>query len=267
MRKSFFARENGAIHVCGHRGNSMFAPENTLAALRATRAAGGTSVEIDVLLNGDGDIIVLHDLLVDRTTDGTGAAADLSAADIARLDAGGWFDEKFAGERIPTFRQVLDAAVELDLVIEAEVKEKRDPAAFARALKAALADPADMDRLMMISFDHAYLKGLKADIPGLRTGGIVHERYGDPVAVCRAADLDEACIDLAMYHRDDARALHDAGISIRCHAYNPERLKMADRAGISWSEELAHCLRAGLIDTLSGDDVSWLRRTVDAAVS
>ncbi|MCS6759639.1 MAG: hypothetical protein MO852_12325 [Candidatus Devosia euplotis] len=85
---------------------------------------------------------------------------------------------------------------------------------------------------MMISFDHAHLKAVKAAIPGIRTGGIVHERYADSVAVARSADLDELCIDLSVFHSDDAAALHAAGISIRYHAYSPNALERIERAGL-----------------------------------
>ena len=265
MQKSFLAIENGFVHLCGHRGHSDGAPENTIAAFRATRDLGGTSIEIDTVLTQDNEIVVLHDLLVDRTTNGTGAVKDMTAAEIARLDAGSWFGAEFAGERVPTLREAIAAAHDLDLVIEVEIKEKLNSDAYVEALKAVLADPRDCGRVMMISFDHAHLKAVKAAIPQVRTGGIVHERFADPVAVARAADLDELCIDLSVFDPEDARRLHEAGIAIRCHAYSPETIEKSIRAGLGWPEQLAAWLEAGLIDTLSGDDVAWLRQFRDAA--
>jgi glycerophosphoryl diester phosphodiesterase len=119
---------------------------------------------------------------------------------------------------------------------------------------------------MMISFDHASLKAVKARIPGLRTGGIVHEHFPNPVAVARMSDLDELCIDLDVFDPADAAALHEAGIAIRCHAYKPRTWEMARRAGLGWDETLPAWLKAGLIDTLSGDDVGWLREFLAKAV-
>ena len=57
-----FARDNGFVHVCGHRGHSIGSPENTLAALTAARENGGTSAEIDCMLTSDGEIVLMHDL-------------------------------------------------------------------------------------------------------------------------------------------------------------------------------------------------------------
>jgi glycerophosphoryl diester phosphodiesterase len=249
--------ETGFVHVCGHRGHSIAAPENTVAALRANRAAGGTTAEIDTVLTRDGEIVVIHDLTVDRTTNATGVVADMTLAEVQALDAGPWFGSAFAGEQIPTLAQAIALAREIGLGLEVEVKEKRDLPRYDAALARVLSDPADRDAVMMISFDHVHLRALKAQIPGLKTGGICHARYGDPVALARSADLDELCIDLSAFHPDDARALHGAGIAIRCHAYRPQTIAAVERAGLPARDDLRRWLAEGLIDTLSGDDVNW----------
>lgn len=257
--------ETGQVHVCGHRGHSAAAPENTLAALRANRAAGGTTAEIDSVLTADGEIVVLHDLTLDRTTDGAGVVADLPLAAVQARDAGAWFGPAFAGERVPTLAEALEAARALGLGLEVEIKERRNRAGYDAALARLLADPEARARVTVISFDHVHLRDLKTAIPGLRTGGICHARHGDPVGVARAAALDQLCIDLAVFHPDDARALHAAGVSIRCHAYHPAAIAAADAAGLDWSGQLRAWLAAGLIDTLSGDDVAWCAARVAEA--
>ncbi|OEO32861.1 hypothetical protein VW23_009550 [Devosia insulae DS-56] len=267
MPNPFLAKDVGFIRLCGHRGHNLTAPENTVAAFRAAHELGATSLEIDTVLSADQQIVVLHDLLLDRTTNGSGAAREMTAADIAALDAGSWFDPNFAGTRVPTLAETIALAHELDLVLEVEIKEKVDLEAYYEALALVLANPADRERVMMISFDHASLKAVKARIPGLRTGGIVHEQFPDPVAVARMSDLDELCIDLDVFDPADATALHQAGISIRCHAYKPRTWEMARRAGLGWDDTLPAWLRSGLIDTLSGDDVGWLRDFLAKAVS
>lgn len=258
MSPTFSLGERDAPHLCGHRGNSLFAPENTIAALVANREAGGSSAEIDVVLSADGQIVLLHDLSVDRTTDGSGIAADMTLAELKALDAGSWFSPDFAGERLPTLTEALEAARRLDLVFEVEIKEKRNLPGMIAALDAALADEEDRARVMLISFDHAWLREAKEALPWVKTGGIVHERYGDPVAVAKSARLDELCIDYNVFDPEDARALHAAGITIRCHAYAPARIEEAEQAGLQWRAGLVAGLQEGLIDTLSGDDVGWL---------
>ena len=118
------AAESGCVHVCAHRGHSAGAPENTLAALAAARELGATSAEIDTVLTADGEIVLLHDLTLDRTTDGAGLAARRSLAEIRALDAGAWFGPAFAGERVPTLAEALDAARVLGLGLHVEIKEE-----------------------------------------------------------------------------------------------------------------------------------------------
>ncbi len=249
---------NGFVHICGHRGHSLGAPENTLAALRQNRAHGGTTAEVDAVLSADGEIVLMHDLSVDRTTDGSGIVADMDMGAIRALDAGAWFGADFAGERVPTLTEALALAREIDLGFEVEVKERRNLPGFARRLAEVLEDPEDLRRVMVISFDHVTLRWLKTQIPGIRTGGIVHARHGDPVTVATSASLDELCIDLAVWDAEDARRLHEAGVVNRCHAYAPATIARMVRAGLDPIPDLHAALAAGLIDTLSGDDVGWI---------
>lgn len=258
MSTSFFARDTGFIRLCGHRGHTVSAPENTFAAFRAAHQLGASSMEIDTVLTADDQIVVIHDLLVDRTSNGEGAVKDMTLGQVQALDAGAWYAPQFAGERIPTLSETIALAHVLDVVLEVEIKEKVHLDRYVSALQAVLADPRDMARVMMISFDHACLKAVKALIPGIRTGGIVHEKFPDPVAVARLSDLDELCIDLDVFEATGAERLKAAGIAIRCHAYNPRTWDKARRAGLGWDQSLAGYLQAGLIDTLSGDDVAWL---------
>ena len=94
--------------VAGHRGDRADAPENTLPAFEAAFASGLDVVETDVQLTSDGYPVLLHDPTVDRTTNGSGAVADLTLEQVEALDAGSWFDKSFAGTRIPQLGEFLD---------------------------------------------------------------------------------------------------------------------------------------------------------------
>ena len=120
------AAGNGFVHVCGHRGNSIASPENTLAALTSTRDNGGTSAEIDVMLTADGELVLMHDDFLDRTTNGNGLVGMSKWLKSGRLDAGSWFGPAFAGERVPTLAEALDHAREIGLGLVVEVKESRN---------------------------------------------------------------------------------------------------------------------------------------------
>jgi glycerophosphoryl diester phosphodiesterase len=97
-----------SVLVIAHRGGAHLAPENTLAAFRNAIALGVDMIEIDVHLSKDGHVVVIHDNTVDRTTDGHGRIADLTLAEIKKMDAGKKFDEKFAGEKVPTLEETME---------------------------------------------------------------------------------------------------------------------------------------------------------------
>lgn len=94
--------------IFAHRGARCVAPENTLPAFDAALAMGVDGIELDVHLTRDGQLVVIHDFDVGKTTDGHGAVAAMSAAEVARLDAGAHFSPAFAGTRIPTLDEVFD---------------------------------------------------------------------------------------------------------------------------------------------------------------
>lgn len=95
-----------APQVVAHRGLLMHAPENTLANFRACLELR-IGFEFDVARSRDGHLVCIHDNTVDRTTNGRGNVADMTLAELRRLDAGTWFAPEFAGERIPTVQEVL----------------------------------------------------------------------------------------------------------------------------------------------------------------
>ena len=92
--------------VIAHRGANSLAPENTISAFSAARDHGANGIEMDVKLTADGQVVVMHDQTVDRTTDGHGLLRNFRLDDLRRLDAGSWFDRAFAGEQVPTLDEV-----------------------------------------------------------------------------------------------------------------------------------------------------------------
>jgi glycerophosphoryl diester phosphodiesterase len=94
--------------IFAHRGSSAHAPENTIAAFELAVRQEAEAIELDTKLTKDGEVVVIHDLTVDRTTDGTGRVADLTLSALRELDAGSHFDVAFKGEPIPTLEEVLE---------------------------------------------------------------------------------------------------------------------------------------------------------------
>ena len=93
--------------ICAHRGAMDSHPENTIAAFEEAIRLGAHMIEFDVRMTKDKQLVIIHDNTVDRTTDGTGLVTDLTFDEIKLLDAGSWKSNKFAKERVPTFKEAL----------------------------------------------------------------------------------------------------------------------------------------------------------------
>ena len=107
--------------IFAHRGDLAHAPENTLPAFLQALQKGADGVELDVKLTADGHVIVIHDSTLDSTTDGKGRVASSTLEAIRKLDAGKWFNEKFAGTKVPLLEEVFEV-VGKDKMINIELK-------------------------------------------------------------------------------------------------------------------------------------------------
>ncbi len=165
----------GAPHVIGHRGAAGLYPENTLYGFRrAAEEWRVDMIELDVRASADGHCVVIHDATVDRTTDGTGAVAELTLEELRRLDAGyrftpdGGRSYPFRGQgiRIPTIGEVLEALPTMRFVVE--VKEGR----VQRPLLDALLAAGATDRVIVAGERHEDRTLLFAEYPGPVSGSV-----------------------------------------------------------------------------------------------
>lgn len=154
-----------------HRGGSALRPENTLAAFDHGLALGADGLELDVHLSRDGVVVVHHDRLLERTTNGRGALADYTASELAALDAGWNFggpDRPFKGQvgGLPTFAEVLRRYRDVPLIVELKVN---DPVLAHRAIDEIRAVEA-VERVALGSFGTRVLRAARAYEPRIVTG-------------------------------------------------------------------------------------------------
>lgn len=173
-RATRFRRMPGARPlVLGHRGARHAAPENTLAAFELARREGADGVELDVRLDGDRQMVVLHDAELTRVTKGRSRAhaETLSTAALRALDVGG-------GERAPLLTEVLAWAEEHDLCLNIEVKsDVREKRALLDALVGLLAhERAGRERLLLSSFHPLFVLALARRLPHLPVNWLVHQK-------------------------------------------------------------------------------------------
>ena len=195
--------------VIAHRGASGTCPENTLVAFARAAALGAHMIELDVQLTRDGEVVVMHDWTLERTTDGAGAVCDRTLAEIRRLDAGAWFGPAFRGTRVPTLAEVLAA---VGLPVNVELKPVGDDGLEACAL-AVVESASALARVVFSSFDAGALERLRACAAGA-TLAVLWDAGPVADAVGRA-------------RRVGARALH-----LRKDRTTPDALAAAAAAGL-----------------------------------
>lgn len=143
---------------CAHRGASAEAPENTLAAFDLAVRQGARMIELDVRLSLDGFPMVFHDATLERTTNGQGTVEDLPLAALQALDAGAWFDPRFAGERIPRLVDAIGFARTHGIRLDIEMKFSGGSVyPLCDAVASVLGQTAFFDDCIVTSFHHGAL--------------------------------------------------------------------------------------------------------------
>jgi glycerophosphoryl diester phosphodiesterase len=179
----------GGFEVIAHRGGARYAPENTLAAFRGAIAQGADRLEFDVQMTQDGDLVVIHDNTLDRTTDGTGAVGGQTLARVEALDAG-------QGERVPTFAETIALAKGAGIDIFPEAKSAHFYPGIEAKMLAELDQAGYLDHAVIQSFEPDSLNTLHQLNPQANLCALyglwqlsVSSPPGQAQAVCPAAEM------------------------------------------------------------------------------
>jgi glycerophosphoryl diester phosphodiesterase len=160
-----------------HRGASGHAPQNTLAAFLLAAEMGADGVELDVHLAQDGEVVVIHNATVEATTNGQGRVGSMTVSELQALDAGGWYDERFVGEHIPTLQEVFDAIGHRLLInVEIKVELGHHPQALEAEVVRLIEDNHMIDRIIVSSFSPKSLSRVRKLNPNIPLGLL----YGKP---------------------------------------------------------------------------------------
>ncbi|MFD7156437.1 glycerophosphodiester phosphodiesterase [Kribbella sp. NPDC059898] len=189
--------------ITGHRGALGTEPENTLRSFRRAVADGCDEIELDLRVSADGELVIMHDATVDRTTSGSGEVASLTLAELRALDAGD-------GERIPTWAETVAA---VDVRIQAEVKADAAVPLLARSLTS---DPALAARTIVTSFHPEILVAVRELFPEVETGHIFGRTppVAEVIRRTRAAGATWSMCAIADLTTTAVAELHAAGLSV-----------------------------------------------------
>jgi glycerophosphoryl diester phosphodiesterase len=234
-----------ATEACAHRGDVEHAPENTIPALLAAVDKGAKQIEFDVALTSDKHLILMHDVTVDRTTNGTGKPDDLTFAAIRALDAGSWFDPRFEGTRVPTLEEALSAIPE---TILCNVHLKGGP----ELAKAAAEEIARLGRLdqCFLACTIEQIDAARSVVPNIETCNMSRQT-GDRAAYI-ADTIEMNCEYIQLHQRDgyenlreEVRQLHTAGVTVNWFGANDAALmRMLVEAGVDYilTDKLSLCI-------------------------
>jgi len=222
--------------ILAHRGASAEAPENTLAAFRLALEQGADGFELDIHRTRDGHLVVCHDERVDRTTDGTGFIGSMTLAELKKLDAGRWFDARFAGERIPTLDEVWALVEEAGGIRLLNIEVKLGFAAYP-GIEEELIEWIESrgleDRVIVSSFNHFSMLRLHERAPEIRTGILYMAAWVEPWVGARRVGARS----LHPYHLTLVPPLVEAAHSQGLEVYpftvdEPERMRELAAMGV-----------------------------------
>ncbi|MFD3695443.1 glycerophosphodiester phosphodiesterase [Streptomyces sp. NPDC058646] len=203
----------------GHRGVMGVEPENTLRSFVRAERSGMDVIALDLQLSKDGTLVALHDPEVDRTTDGSGAVAELTLAALRELDAG-------QGEHVPVFEEVLDA---VRTPLQVSVTDRA-----AAGVLAALVLRHDLTARVEVASAHdAVLAETSRLVPGLRTVLYANPHGADVVDRALAAGAATIALDIRRISLETVEAAHEAGIRVTGWTVNTlDQLRLARALGL-----------------------------------
>lgn len=195
--------------ITSHRGAGSLEPENTLRAMRRAIALGVDQIETDVQLTRDGKLILMHDPTVDRTTNGTGKIAELTFAELRKLDAG-------LGEQIPTLEETL-AVTQGKVILQIELKGPGTAQPVVQTVEAMNA----IDQVVLTSFKHEWLKEALDLNPRLHTGALWGRLPADVVEKTHQLGLHALHIWHEWIDEQLVKDAHERGLLVR--AWNTDK--------------------------------------------
>ena len=229
--------------IIGHRGASAVAPENTMAAFREAIAVGADGIEFDVRLTRDGVPVVIHDSSLRRTGGLSQRIADVTWAELAKVDVGSWFSRSFANESVPSLENLFTffRSNNSTLYLEMKCDSADEYAPLAEACCRMIAKHAFKERVMIECFQLPALRIVREIDSGIKTVALFEPSISNPSVLSDQRIIDKAidvgAVALALHHRLARKNLvkkaKDAGLHVAVWTVDdPAWLERARTIGI-----------------------------------
>jgi glycerophosphoryl diester phosphodiesterase len=202
--------------LIGHRGASGYEPENTLLSFTKAIEMGVHGVELDVHLCRTGELVVIHDDKLDRTTNGKGKVCEKSLEELRTLDAG-------KGEKIPTLAEVLDLVFDNDIIINIELKGYGTMVPTVNLLKEYFSKGFSHSKIVITSFIHQYVKEFRSMLPVVSTGLLIRSELLGFAALAEAADADFLVTHYEYANENVIEDAHSRGVKVMTYTVNSKK--------------------------------------------
>lgn len=221
--------------ISAHRGDVAAAPENTIAAFESAVAKGAQQIEFDVDLTKDGELVIMHDATVDRTTNGTGKVTELTFAEIRALDAGVKFSEAFKGTQVPTLREALEV-IPSHILCNVHLKGNKE---LAKKVALLIQEMGRLDQCFL-ACELESVAAAREVVPAIKTCNMSRQA-GDRAAYIETT-IANKCEFIQLHQRDghenleaEVKQLHDAGVTVNWFGANDAPLiERLHRAGVDY---------------------------------
>lgn len=196
-----------------------------MAAFRLAVDAGVDMIEFDVRMTRDFELVVHHDRSLGRTSNGSGRIWEVTSEDLRSLDAGGWYARRFAGEHIPTLRQVLgELPVSVGLNIEVKTDgDARKRIALPESVLLSIREARRESSVLVSSFDHHFLRRLHQLDPSLELGALylpIRDGFRAPSRIARTAGAGTFICSRTQIRTRHIRDAHARGVAVAVYGVN-----------------------------------------------
>lgn len=234
------------MKIFAHRGYSAKYPENTLSAFKAVANIPIYGVEFDVHLTKDGEMVIIHDERIDRTSNGKGYGKDMTLEELRQYDFGSWFDKKFEGEKIPTLSEVLDIFANTKHILNIEIKSDIIPYEGLLEKVLDLIKNIGLEKRVVISsFDHEVIQKLAKVNPEIDNAALFLRNILNMVEYQEQIPSKALHVSLAGAFRKPITEALNAGKVVRVYTVNKveqaEKLKGLKIDGIFTDEVEKMC--------------------------
>lgn len=211
------------MKIFAHRGYSAKYPENTLSAFKAVANIPIYGVEFDVHLTKDGEMVIIHDERIDRTSNGKGYVKDMTLEELRQYDFGSWFDKKFEGEKIPTLSEVLDIFSNTKHILNIEIKSDIIPyEGLLEKILELVINKGFENRVIISSFDHEVIQKLAHTKPNIDNAALFLRNILNMVEYQEQIPTKALHVSLAGVFRKPITDALNAGKVVRIFTVNKE---------------------------------------------